>query len=42
MYECTCGFETSEMDEFVDHVSDAHDALDVAVNTLLVDAPAGD
>ena len=37
MHQCTCGFEAPNMDRFVDHVSDEHDAFDVAVNTLLVD-----
>jgi len=35
VYACTCGATTPSMDAFVDHVSDAHDALDVAVNSLL-------
>ena len=36
-HTCTCGFETPSMDRFIDHVTDEHDALSVAVNTLLVD-----
>jgi len=36
--ECICGVETPSMDAFVDHVSDDHDALAIAVDTLREDA----
>ena len=34
-HTCTCGHETESMDRFVDHVCDEHDAVTVAVETLL-------
>ena len=36
-HTCTCGHETQSMDRFVDHVTDEHDALSIAVETLLTD-----
>ena len=33
-HTCTCGFETESMDRFIDHVTDEHDALSIAVETL--------
>ena len=41
-HTCTCGFETPSMDRFVDHVTDEHDALSIAVNTLLTDETDSD
>lgn len=42
-HTCTCGETVESMDAFVDHVGDDHDALSVAVETLLSDAdPGGD
>jgi len=40
-HTCTCGHEAESMDAFVDHVADTHDALSVAVETLLSDADPG-
>ena len=34
-HTCTCGYDTESMDRFVDHVTDDHDAVTVAVETLL-------
>ena len=34
-HTCTCGYDTESMDRFVDHVTDEHDAVTVAVETLL-------
>ena len=34
-HTCTCGYDTESMDRFVDHVTDDHDAVTVAVKTLL-------
>ena len=33
-HTCTCGHETESMDRFIDHVTDEHDALSIAVETL--------
>jgi hypothetical protein len=38
-HRCTCGYETESMDRFVDHVSDEHDALSIAVETLREHTP---
>ena len=38
-YRCACDHVFPSMDAFVDHVSDHHDALDIAVESLLVEAP---
>jgi hypothetical protein len=40
--ECICGETAASMDAFVDHVSDDHDALSIAVETLREDAPEGE
>ena len=36
-YRCACDHVFPSMDAFVDHVSDHHDALDIAVESLLVE-----
>ncbi len=39
-HTCACGFEAASMGAFVDHVSDEHDAFDIAVNALLAERPS--
>jgi hypothetical protein len=34
LHRCACGHAVATMDGFVDHVSDAHEALDIAVKSL--------
>ena len=36
-YRCECGKTVPTMDRFVDHVTEDHNALDVAVRSLLAE-----